>query len=176
MLTCHWKWNYIHVPTQMNFMNIGIIVKTTLTDCSWNKELLPKNYIKKILFNFSDSSFRTYIFLYSNGNIVYSYLLSLSLYLLVCFICIEKKFLTSLLVIYLETQSPFASDIIDNIWLNMFVVLLTIEKQNICRSKKKNPSKWYINVTFTLADMILQSFVDKKINTFSSCQILDPKI
>lgn len=33
-----------------------------------------------------------------------------------------------------------------------------------------------INVTFTFADMILQSFVDKKINTFSSCQILDPKI
>lgn len=90
MLICRWKWNYL--PTQMNFMNIGIIVKTTLTDCSWNKELLPKNYIKKIYFNFSDTSFRTYIFLYSNGNIVYSYLLSLSLYLLVCFICIEKKF------------------------------------------------------------------------------------
>lgn len=89
MLTCHWKWNYI--PTPMNFMNKGIIVKTTLTDFSWKKELLPKNYIKKIHFNFSDTSFRTYIFLYSNGNIVYSYLLSLSLYLLVCFICIEKK-------------------------------------------------------------------------------------
>lgn len=140
MLTCHWKWNYI--PTQMNFMNIGIIVKTTLTDFSWKKELLPKNYIKKLHFNFSDTSFRTYIFLYSNGNIVYSYLLSLSLYLLVCFICIEKNdFLTSLLVIYLETQSPFASDIIDNIWLNILVVLLTIKKQNIwCRSKK-NPKK-----------------------------------
>lgn len=49
---------------------------------------------------------------------------------------------------------------------------------------KKNPVndiliisiKIATDLTFTLADMILQSFVDKKINTFSSCQILDPKI
>lgn len=63
------------------------------------------------------------------------------------------------------------------------MVLLTIEKQNICRLKKNPVNDTLIisikiatDLTFTLADMILQSFVDKKINTFSSCQILDPKI
>lgn len=87
----------------MNFMNIGIIVKIILIDFNWKKELFFKNYIKKIFFNFFDIFFRIYIFFYSNGNIVYSYLFLLSLYLLVCFICIEKNdFFIFFLVIYFE--------------------------------------------------------------------------
>lgn len=31
----------------MNFMNIGITVKTTLTDFNWKKESLPKKYKRK---------------------------------------------------------------------------------------------------------------------------------
>lgn len=114
MLICRWKWNYL--PIQMNFMNIGITVKTTLTDFSWKKELLPKNYIMKIPFNFSDNSFRTYIFLYSNGNIVYSYLLSLSLYLLVCFICIEKKWFPYISFSNLPWNTYALSFCIRNYW------------------------------------------------------------
>lgn len=65
----------------------------------------------------------------------------------------------------------------------IFVALLTLKTKHVQIKKKPSVNeilmifiKIATDVTCTLADMILQSFVDKKINTFSSCQVLYPKI